>query len=104
MGTTAPVQVGPVKIASDLALKDLFAALGAGWRDFLSYPLFGLFFAAIFVAGGLGLAYFLLDRGELFWLIPAAAGFPLLAPFAAAGLYEISRRHAADEPVSWGRC
>ena len=102
MDTAATVQVGPATIASDLAVKDLFAALGAGWRDFRTYPKYGLFFAAIFVGGGLALAYFLFNRGEFFWLIPAAAGYPLLAPFAAAGLYEVSRRREAGEPLGWG--
>ncbi|TNE34857.1 MAG: DUF2189 domain-containing protein [Alphaproteobacteria bacterium] len=102
MEAGAKVRIGPATIASDLALKDLFIALGAGWRDFRSDPKYGLFFAAIFVGGGLGLAYFLLSRGEVFWLIPAAAGYPLLAPFAAAGLYEISRRHESGKDLGWG--
>lgn len=101
MAAAMGVQFGPATIASDLGLKDLFAALAAGWRDFIAHPKFGLFFAAIFVGGGLGLAYFLFSRGEVFWLIPATAGFPLLAPFAAAGLYEISRRREAQMPISW---
>ncbi len=102
MQTAASVRVGPATIATDLTVRDLFAALGAGWRDFRTYPKYGLFFAAIFVSGGLALAYFLISRGEFFWLIPAAAGYPLLAPFAAAGLYEISRRHVGGEPLGWG--
>ncbi|AWW73769.1 hypothetical protein CD351_04945 [Erythrobacter sp. KY5] len=88
-------------IAQDLAFEDLRAALAAGWRDFASAPLFGLFFAAIFVAGGLALTYFLAARGEYTWAIPAAAGFPLLAPFTAVGLYEVSRRRELGLPMSW---
>ncbi|MFN5821127.1 MAG: hypothetical protein ACK44Y_11965, partial [Novosphingobium sp.] len=74
-------------VARDLAWRDLRAALAAGARDFLANPLYGLFFAAIYVAGGLGAAYALMTKGASAWLIPLAAGFPLIAPFTAVGLY-----------------
>lgn len=95
-------QVAPVAVARDLSLTDLRAALAAGWRDFAAAPLFGLFFAGIYVGGGLFLAYALLAWGEATWLIPAAAGFPLIAPFIAVGLYEVSRRREAGLPLQWG--
>lgn len=89
------------QIALDLSTDDLRAALVAGWEDFWSRPAFGLFFASIFVITGWALAYVLVERGDIFWLIPAAAGFPLLAPFTAVGLYEVSRRREAGLPMSW---
>lgn len=82
-------------------IADLRAALAAGWKDFKVQPAFGLFFAAIFVAGGLALTYFLVARGNFTWLIPAAAGFPLLAPFTAVGLYEVSRRRELGLDMNW---
>lgn len=94
-------QVAPATIANDLAFKDLGAALAAGLRDFRAHPAFGLFFAAIYVGAGLFLYFALFTRGEVVWLVPAAAGFPLLAPFAAVGLYEVSRRREAGLPMSW---
>lgn len=95
-------QVAPVAVARDLTVSDLRAALAAGWRDFLAAPLFGLFFAGIYVGGGLFLTYALFAWGEATWLIPAAAGFPLVAPFIAVGLYEVSRRREAGLPLRWG--
>ena len=89
-------------IAKDLTLHDLRSALNAGWADFLARPAFGVFFAMIFVLSGLALTHLLFVRGEIFWLIPAAAGFPLLAPFTAVGLYEVSRRREAKMSLSWG--
>ncbi|MFL0354849.1 DUF2189 domain-containing protein [Erythrobacter sp. GH1-10] len=101
MTTIEPMRPAPIAIANDLAVKDLRAALGAGWRDFAARPGYGLFFGAIFAVSGLVLGYLLLARGEPEWLIPAAAGFPLLAPFTAVGLYEVSRRREANLPTSW---
>jgi len=95
---TAPM--GP-QIADDLAWSDLTAALGAGWRDFVAMPRFGMFFGGVYVLAGLAIGWFTVTGGELTWLIPAIAGFPLVAPFVAVGLYEASRRRAAGEALSW---
>lgn len=91
----------PPAIADDLQLGDLSTALAAGWGDFRGAPQFGLFFGAIFALAGLALGYVLLAWGEVSSLIPAAAGFPLLAPFTAVGLYEVSRRREAAIPMDW---
>ncbi len=88
-------------VADDLSLADLRAALAAGWADFRSYPQFGLFFASVYVAAGIFLVYAFLAWGEVVWLVPAAAGFPLLAPFIAVGLYEVSRRSELGLPMNW---
>jgi len=97
-GTTQALQR---QVATDLGLADLSAALAAGWRDFRTHPQFGLGFAAIYVLAGLGLTWVMAGRGDLFSLIPAAAGFPLLAPFCAVGLYEVSRRRERGLPLHW---
>lgn len=90
----------PARIAGDITITDLARALAAGWADFRACPVYGLFFAAIYVLAGLGLYYALIERGEFVWLVPAA-GFPLLAPFSAVGLYEVSRRREAGLPLAW---
>ena len=41
------------QVANDLTIGDLGRALRAGLADFLARPLFGLFFASIYVAAGL---------------------------------------------------
>lgn len=96
-------QQGKASLKSDsgLTIADLWAALRLGWTDFLAMPQYGLFFGAIFAASGLALAYLLLARGDVSWLIPAAAGFPLFAPFTAVGLYEVSRRSELGLPIGW---
>jgi len=95
-------QVAPVTVAGDLSLSDLRAALAAGWGDFRAYPAFGLFFAAIYVVTGMYLYVDLFGRGKVGWLFPAAAGFPLVTPFVAVGIYEVSRRREAGLPMTWG--
>lgn len=101
MNKDAPTKSAPSTVKHNLKLGDLGAALAAGWGDFRAHPAYGLFFAAIYVAVGGFLYFFLFIRGEVVWLIAAAAGFPLLAPFAAVGLYEVSRRREAGLAMTW---
>lgn len=102
MGLDATARPAPVTVATDLALTDLWAALAAGWRDFAARPLYGLFFAGIYVVAGLMLYYALFTQDKPGLLIAATAGFPLVAPFVAVGLYEVSRRRETGLPISWG--
>ncbi len=71
---------------------DLRVALQAGWRDFRAAPLYGLFFACIYVIGGWLILFAVTGQGRLWWTLAAAAGFPILGPFIACGLYDVSRR------------
>lgn len=80
-------------------LSDLRISLVLGWRDFLATPALGLFFAAFYVFTGLIMAAISYATGQTFWLILAALGFTLIGAFAALGLYEISRRRIAGEPL-----
>ena len=96
------VAASVAQVADDLTIADLGRALKAGLADFLARPLFGLFFASIYVAAGLFLFVALMRWGEPMWFVPAVAGFPLIAPFTAVGLYEVSRRREAGLPIGWG--
>lgn len=84
-----------------LAVQDILDCLGAGLSDFRRAPMFGLFFGGVYFLGGL----FILAALNLFdmpWMIiPVAIGFPLVGPFVAVGLYEVSRRLATAEPLDW---
>ncbi len=83
-----------------VTVSELIASLSAGWRDFKAAPLFGIFFSGFYVLVGLGLV--ITKAGTLSWVLALTLGFPLVGPFAAVGLYEVSRRLEASEPLEWG--
>lgn len=84
-----------------LSFDDLKTCLSNGLSDFRQAPQFGLFFGGFFAFGGLLIvqSFYAWDKG---WLIyPMLVGFPLIGPFAAVGLYEVSRRLGDGTPLRW---
>lgn len=82
-----------------LSLSTIGTVLRAGLTDFRKAPQFGLFFSAVYVLGGFLMIW--LGAGHVSWILATSLGFPLLAPFAAAGLYEVSRRMQNNTPLLW---
>lgn len=101
MSQHAPPAASPRPDVMILEWEDLRAAIRLGWQDFRAAPLYGLFFASVYVLGGWLIIYALTATGQVWWTLPAAAGFPILGPFIACGLYEVSRRLEKQEPLSW---
>lgn len=97
--STAPT-ASPRPEIGTVTLWELFRALREGWRDFLRAPVYGVFFSAFYVLCGAGLTFW--GAGTFTWTLVLALGFPIFAPFAAVGLYEVSRRLEAEEPLGWG--
>lgn len=89
----------PLPEIGKVTLSELFSAIRAGWYDFKAAPAFGIFFSSVYVLGGWAL--FGLGAGTVAWTLALSLGFPLVAPFAAVGLYEVSRRLEANEPLNW---
>lgn len=89
----------PKPVVQDVTLSDLGAALDRGLRDYCRAPQFGLFFSAVYVLGGFLMVW--LGAGHVTWTLATSLGFPLAAPFAAVGLYEVSRRMEAGQPLEW---
>ncbi|PWE30452.1 hypothetical protein DDZ14_15535 [Maritimibacter sp. 55A14] len=102
MSETAETAASPRPVIRTLGAADIRAALGLGLRDFRRAPAFGLFFSAVYELGGMFLYWMLVPPGNLVWALPVLLGFPLIAPFAAVGLYEVSRRLEAGSPLVWG--
>jgi len=80
---------------------DISSALKAGFADFLARPIMSGFFGLFYAVFGILFVWCLVWLGKIWMIIPAAIAFPLVAPFACAGLYEISRRLQKGESFGW---
>lgn len=79
---------------------DIVAALTKGMNDFQAAPLYGVMFGGIYAAGGLLILACATMLGMGYLIYPLTAGFVLIGPYVAVGLYEISRRRETGEPLS----
>ena len=83
-----------------IGLADLKDALRAGLDDFAAMPTHAMFLAAIYPIIGLIAARLAFGYSILPLLYPLMAGFALVGPLAALGLYEVSRRREAGLAAS----
>jgi uncharacterized membrane protein len=79
---------------------DIAEALALGLRDFQAMPLYGLLFGALYAGGGIAILLCLTAFGLVYLAYPLAAGFALIGPFVAIGLYEMSREREAGQKPS----
>ena len=76
--------------------------LEKGWRDFRRAPIVGLTYGIGAVVLSYAVCFGLVLGGKPELLLPATGGFFILAPMIVSGLYDVSRRLEAGEPVSLG--
>jgi len=84
-----------------IAVGDLKRVLARGLDDFLQKPSHLFVLYLIYPVIALILSRLVFGYGILPILFPLAAGFALLGPLAAIGLYELSRRRERGEPMEW---
>ena len=84
-----------------LTIADLGDVVAKGLDDFAAYRTDVVFLCAIYPVIGLVMARFAFGYGMLPLLFPLASGFALIGPFAAVGLYEMSRRRERGGNVAW---
>ncbi|MGX9352243.1 DUF2189 domain-containing protein [Shimia sp. W99] len=94
-------QQGGIPEVNKVTADDITASLKAGFSDFLAHPFMSGFFGLFYAVFGILLVWCLVWLGKIWMIIPAVVGFPLVAPFAAAGLYEMSRRLQKGESFGW---
>jgi uncharacterized membrane protein len=79
---------------------DLFDAMRLGFDDFKAMPSHAVFLCVIYPLVGIILISATLGSSTLPLAFPLVAGFALVGPFAAIGLYELSRRREAGLDTS----
>jgi uncharacterized membrane protein len=84
----------------DLAPSTAFRWLALGWSDFRDHPGSSIAYGLLIFFLSLGIVGGMFFYGHDYILFPALAGFMVVGPILAIGLYEKSRRIAAGEPVS----
>lgn len=88
-------------VVRKISIGDLKDALARGFDDFRALPSHAVFLVIIYPIVGFILARLVMGANVLPILFPLAAGFALLGPLAALGLYEMSRRREQGLDVSW---
>jgi uncharacterized membrane protein len=101
-GAVAAPRPGSQLVIRRIGVADLKDALREGWADFSAMPSHAIFLAVIYPIVGIVLAQFIFGYAMLPFLFPLAAGFALVGPIAALGLYELSRRREAGLDSSAG--
>jgi uncharacterized membrane protein len=83
-----------------IGMADLKDALAKGVEDFWAVPTHAIFLSIIYPVAALVLAQLTLNN-LLHLFFPVVAGFALIGPVAALGLYELSRRRELGLDLSW---
>ena len=84
-----------------IGLGDLSDALAKGWDDFSAMPSHAIFLCVIYPLVGIFMIGLAFGYSVLPLLFPLAAGFALVGPVAAVGLYELSRRRESGLDSHW---
>ena len=90
----------PDPVVLRITVEDVVEAFGKGLRDFEALPLYDIGLGAVYAIGGLVIVYSITAFGMSYLAYPLAAGFVLIAPFVAAGFYELSRQREHGQPPS----
>jgi uncharacterized membrane protein len=88
-------------IVRKIGAADLKDAVAKGIDDFLAMPTHVIFLAVIYPVVGVLLAAITFGHDLMPLFFPLAGGFALIGPFAAIGLYELSRQRERGVEVSW---
>ena len=86
----------PEPVVRRISISDLYYALARGYDDFAAFPSYAIFLCVMYPLLGILLIGFTTGTLSLLPMaVPMVAGFALVGPVAAIGLYELSRRREA---------
>ena len=86
----------PAPAINRVAMDAPWRWLAAGWRDMWTRPGLSLGYGLVAVGVSAGLAAALWYAGLFSLILVLAAGFLIVAPLLAVGLYEMSRRRMSE--------
>lgn len=75
--------------------------LARGWQDVWASPAVSLSYGLMFVIAAYLIVFGLQALGMESLILPLTAGFMLIGPLAAVGLYDVSQRHTSGEPITF---
>jgi uncharacterized membrane protein len=99
--TTVGAAAAPLPRVQTITPHDLVDALRKGFDDFLAMPTHVIFISLIYPIAGLVIGVAAAGTNLLWLIYPMATGFALIGPFAAIGIYELSRRREQGLDADW---
>jgi len=91
----------PAPAVRRIGVAEIRDALVQGVEDFAAFRTDVVFLCVVYPLVGLVLARLAFGYDMLPLLFPLASGFALVGPFAAVGMYEMSRRREESGEASW---
>lgn len=91
----------PLPMIREITLDHPWQWIESGWKDLTRAPRFSLSYGAVIALVSMLLTLGLVRENLFFIIPPLAAGFFLVAPLLAIGLYKISESLEQSEPVEF---
>ena len=98
-----PAAIESPPVVRRIRFADLEDALARGFDDFMAMPTHALFLCVIYPIVGVVLGVLTFGYGQMSLLYPLVAGFALIGPLAAIGLYDLSRQRERGGAVDFVR-